>query len=166
MPAPVTQMLMQFMEAQIDIVAWEGPEVPRYNTDGSAINPQATTADPATWPVVTCTIEPPGFRRKWTFPDPYDDEGTVKISVYGTTKLSVQTTMDDIEALWASVTNWQNVTFTPPGDTSNPYYLIQMLLDTWWLGQEEGVRLSRSLLCFRGDLIYNPCHIHGAISTG
>lgn len=165
MPAPVTQCMMAFMEAQLSIVAWESPEVPRYDTNGQPINPQSTATDPATWPVVTCGIEPPGMRRTWTFADPYDDVGAVKISVYGTTKLSVQNTMDSIEALWASVTNWQGVVFVPAGDSGNPFFIIQMLLDHWWLGQEEGIRLSKSLLCFRGDLVYDPCQIHGAIAT-
>lgn len=163
MPAPVTQCLLQYMASELEIVVW-GEEVPRYDASGNPINPQAAT-DPSVWPVVTCVMEPPGMRRTCTFTDAYDDAGSIRIQVWGTTKASVQTVYDDIEELWASASNWQSVIFNPAGNNANPFYVIQMLLQDYWIGQVEGERLSKSLLCFRGDLVYSPCQIHGAIAT-
>ncbi len=163
MPAPITQCLLTFMESELTIIAW-GSEVPRFDPSGNPINPQATVS-PGIWPVVTCVMETP-FHRNWNCGcDPYDDVGGIKIQVWGTTKASVQAALDQIEALWAQSSKWQAVAFSPPGDQQNPFYLIEMELESWWLDQVENERLNGSLLLFRGDLVYNPTRIHGAIST-
>ena len=159
---PVTQMMLAFMKDQLDINAWE-IEVPRFDSSAQPINPQATQT-PSAWPVVTCDIEG-SMNRNWNCgTDPYDDEGTVKIQVWGTTKASVQTAYSAIEELWAAERNWWNVDFSPAGVASNPFFVVAMMLKTWWLGQEKDVRLSGSLLCFRGELNY-AARIHGAVVT-
>lgn len=155
---------MAFMKDQLNINVWSG-EVPRYDSLGNPINPQQTAISPSVWPVVTCDMIEPGMRTNWTFEDAYNDVGAVKIQVYGTTKAQVQSAYDEIWELWADSSNWEDVALNPSGQAANPYYVIQMLQTGYWLGQEKDVRLYGSLLCFRGDLIYDPCQIHGAVTT-
>jgi len=151
------------MKAQLSANTWE-VEVPRYDSAGNPINPLATTS-PTDWPVITCKMEGK-FKINWNCGcDPYDAVGPVLIQVFGVTKASVQALYDQIAALWASASNWQDVNLSPAGDDSNPFYVVEMLLSDFWIGQEEGVRLKGQQLSFRGDLVYNPCRVHGAVST-
>jgi hypothetical protein len=160
MPAPIINGLITLMTAQLDITVYDG-EVPRYTTSGEPINPDSVT-DPSSWPVVRLEMKEPGFSREWTTEDPYTDTGTITIQVWGISRLQVETLLDTIEAFWAQAGNWKQVDLGGP-DT-NPYYIIQMLLSSWYSGQEEGVRTSKSELLYRGDLMYEVM-IHGAVST-
>lgn len=160
MPAPVTAGLMQFMIDELEIVPWDG-EVPRYDTLGNPINPQAVN-DPPTWPVVTCEMGGK-MRRTETFENAYNDRGPILIAVYGVTKASVYDQLNAIEALWGVYENWANVVMGG-GLAGNPFYVIQMNVGEWSVVQQKDVRLARSELCFIGELNYD-CNVHGALST-
>lgn len=160
MPAPIVAGIIEFITAQLEVTCWDG-EVPHYNTDGDPIVPGGA-ATPAIWPVVKVYMQEGGFNREWTTEDPYSDRGEILIQVWGTTRASVQATMDDIEALLAKASNWAQIDLGGPAE--NPYYVIQMLLDRWYIGQEEGERTADSELLYRVDMHYDTM-IHGAIST-
>lgn len=160
MPAPVIDGLITFMQTQLAINVWDG-ETPRFDTSGNPISP-STVVTPPVWPVVNCKMTEGGLTRSWTFLDPYHDLGEMMIQIWAIKRVDVQTQMGTIEALWASVTNWRDVVMA--GNSANPFYVIQMLLERWTIIEEENVRMGQSQLLYRGDMHYK-CQIHGAIST-
>jgi hypothetical protein len=162
-PAPVVKALGDFLAAQLNVSVWDG-EIPRYDTSGNPINPDSTVL-PADWPVVKVNYKEPGFTREWTFEDPYTDTGTVMIQLWGTSRTQVETLMDGVEALLAQASNWvAGGPIALGGPDSNPNYIIHLLLERWWCGQEEGVRTDKSELLYRADMSYEMM-IHGVVST-
>lgn len=159
MPAPIVGGLTTFINQQLNVEVWDG-EIPRTDELGRPIAPTSTATGPSNWPVFRVTIAEPGFARTWTTEDPYDDLGHVLIQVWSTTRQDVETQLTSIEALLAQAANWAQI----PLGSSGIYYVIQMLLESWWSGQEEEVRLGQSQLLYRGDLVYLT-QIHGAVST-
>ncbi len=160
MPAPVISGLITFISSQLNVTVFDG-EVPRYDTAGTALTPETVTV-PSDWPIVKVYMEEGGFTRTWTTEDAYDDRGEIFIQVWGTSRLSAETTMNGLEALLAQATNWTLILLGGP--VANPYYVIHMLLARWYSGQEEGVRTGLSQLLYRCDMHYDAM-IHGAIST-
>jgi hypothetical protein len=161
--APIIKGLIDFITTQLQLTVWDG-EVPRYSTQSSGSVPikPSTVATPPVWPVIKLYMEEGGFSRNWTFLDPYDDVGEIKICIWGITRESVETQMNAIEALLASVTNWGQIQLDGP--PQNPHYIIQLLLMRWYSGQEEEIRTGLSQLLYRGDMYYLT-QIHGAVST-
>jgi len=161
MPAPVITGFVNFLTSQIpNITVWDG-EIPRYDTSGNPLNPEAVTIPPI-WPAIKLIMVEPGFQRTWTTEDPYDDRGEILIQVYATSRASLDPVMNQIEALLAQASNWSLINLGGP--LVNPFYVIQALLIRWWSGQEEGVRTGKSQLLYRGELHYDVM-IHGVIST-
>lgn len=161
MTAPITYALVTYIQTELDIVVWDA-EIPRQNTSGNAINKDAVVT-PSVWPAVRAVIQEPGFNRAYQFGDAYDDTGTVKVQVWGVSRASVQTAMDSIEELLATNQSWMGISALLGGPSVNPYYIIQMLLDSYWIGQEEELRIDDSSLLYRADLSY-MVQIHGAIA--
>lgn len=161
MPAPIITGLINLMVSKLSITVFDG-EIPRDNTDSSAINPSATSGVIPNWPVVRVTMPDDGFEREWTTEDPYTDTGIILIQVWGTSRTQTEVLLNSIEALFAQASKWAEVSLGGP--VTNPYYIIQMLLQKWYSGQEEGVRTSASQLLYRCDLYYYV-QIHGAVST-
>jgi len=162
---PIVMGLTNFLmvPGNLDAEVWDG-EVPRFDTAGNPINPDSAIAGPSIFPVVTLNMTEGGMRRTWTTLDAYDDRGEILIQVYGTSRLSVEGTMGTIEELLAQASNWLKSQINMGGPTTNPFYIIQILLDTWTCIRETEVRLAGSQLCYRGDMHYD-CHVHGAVST-
>jgi hypothetical protein len=163
MPAQIVNGICSFLQGQLNVNVWDG-EIPRTGLQGEPINPDAALLD---WPVIRAVIDPAGFRRTYTFEDPYDDRGTVTVQAFSTRRDQAESLGSQIEALLEQAANWAKIStiLASPafgGDPSNPYYVIQLLLETWWSGQEEDVRLGKSQLLYRFDLVYDV-HIHGAI---
>ncbi len=161
MAAPIIAGIVNFTVAQladigINLSVWEG-EVPRQNTTGQNIIP------PVDFPCIRVTMTEDGLERNWTMADAYYDEGPLRIQIWDTTRSAVESMIGDIEAIYAEVSNWQNISL-PGGPIANPYYVIDMLLGKWTCVQEEGVRTQASGLIYRGDMNYSV-RIHGAIST-
>ena len=171
MPAPIIGGIGSFIQQQLNVTWWDG-EVPRYDVNGVAINPDATGTNPPDWPVVQVDMPESGFDRNPTFEDPYDDEGTINITIYGITRLQTETTMCNIEELFYRASNWplMSLPLTSPNsqNANNPYYVIKMLLRSWYSINDKYVRLmsnnSPSALCYRAGLAYDV-DIHGAISA-
>ena len=167
MPASVVYGFQQFITANLPNVLCYDGEIPRYTTAGVAINPGQS---PPAWPVVKVYTPEPGFSREDTTEDPYTDTGEVAIIVYGTTRQQLEGTINNpetglinqLEALFAQASLWGSI--LQGGDSTNPYYVIRLILERWWTGQEEGVRTADSALLYRGELHYTTW-IHGAIST-
>lgn len=168
MPAHVIEGLINFLGSNQELNAsvWDG-EVPRYDANGKPINPDSSVT-PSNWPVVKLYMEEAGFNRNWNMADPYDDIGPITIKIWGTTRASVDALLDQIEAIFASESNWGQINISPSqpstGSPGNPYYVIKMMLKSWTNVQEEEQRTADSFLLYRGELHYE-CEVHGAIST-
>jgi hypothetical protein len=169
MPSPVIGGLISFLTQQLNVICWDG-EVPRFDTGGQPINPDQLTTNPPSWPVIKLYMQEGGFERTWTTEDPYCDSGEILIRIWGTTRVQVENLMNQIEALFAQATNWQQINLGNQ-QSVNPPYVIQMLLRRWYSGQEEEQRLAQTIngviisaLCYRGDMYYFT-ELHGAIST-
>lgn len=160
MPAPIINGLITYITQQLNVTCWDG-EIPRQDVQGNTVNPDSNTS-PSDWPLVKVYMKEGGFTRTWTTEDPYDDIGQILIQVWGTSRVQSETLMDSIETLLAQASNWAQVPLGGPND--NPYYIISMLLTTWYSGQEEGVRTSKSELLYRCDMNYDVM-IHGAVPT-
>lgn len=161
MPAPIINGLITFVAAQLHAEVWDG-EVPRTDPQGNPISPSAPVNSPSTWPVIKLYMKDAGFHRSWNQDDPFTDEGSILIQVWGTTRASSEALMNRIEALFALETNWALIELG--GDVSNPNYVIQMLLTDWCSVQEEQLRTEQSQLLYRADMHYN-CMVHGIIQT-
>ena len=106
-----------------------------------------------------------GFTRHWTFEDPYHDEGPIVCQIWHHTRAEAEATMDRIEALLASITNWTTIgALIPSPYAENPHQLIQLLLKRWTSYQVEGFRTQKSELVYTCEMYYD-CFIHGAIPT-
>lgn len=160
MPVDIVNGLISYIAPLQLASVWDG-EVPRYDATGNAINPESTVS-PSVWPAIKLRMDEPGFQRTWTTEDPYDDAGNIEIRIWGTTRASVMTILNSLEAKFASYTNWRAVNLGGP--PSNPYYIIQMLLTRWTCIQEEEIRTGLSHLLYRGELDYYT-QVHGAVST-
>lgn len=169
MPAPIIAGLGLFLQDNLVVSVWEG-QIPRYDELGNPITPEQPGVD---FPVIKLFMREPGFKRNWTQLDPYDDEGQILVQMWGTAEDQLVTPvsgspvglMDRVEQLFANADNWPNGVIPLGGPTQNPYYVIAMLLDTWYVGQEEDNFGPRGELLFRADMFYQ-CRVHGAVTTG
>ena len=160
MTAPIVKGVIDFVSSQANITVWDG-EIPRYDTAGNAINPEATSS-PTIWPVFDVSMSDAGFRRTWTMADPYDDQGEILLQIWGTTRAQVESAKNTVEALLVNAENWQQIQLGGPA--INPFYVIQMLLSSWCIVQEQGLRSGLSKLLYRCDMHLDTM-IHGIIST-
>lgn len=165
MPAPIIAGLVDFIGDSLGANVWDG-EIPRSDPQGRPIYPDAEN----TWPVIKVTMPQSGFNREWTQLDPYTDEGTVTIEVWGTSRLQLETPpsgspvgmLNEIEELLALETNWQLINMGGPNE--NPFYVISMLLSSWSSVQEDQKRTATGALLYKGTLNYQV-RIHGAVNT-
>lgn len=158
---PIVEGLITYLQDQLDANVWDG-EVPRYDPQGRAINPTSGVTDPTVWPVVRCLLTEAGLTRNPNFESPYDDEGPIRIEVYGTSRAQVQTMLNSIEALLAKESNLREIDLG--GYSQNPNYVISMILKSWTNTQEEGVRTSTGLLLYRGEISYTA-NVHGSLDV-
>ena len=160
MPAPIIGALYQFLQGQLGCNVWDG-EIPRYDTNGNPINPDAV-GGPSAWPVVRCVMPERAFKRKPTLGvGVYLDQGEIDIQVWGTARTETEPLQSQIEALFELETNWNQLTFVPGGLTQNQFYLEKMLLTDWDSIMLEGERTQDSQFVYRAQLFYDCC-IHGA----
>lgn len=181
MPAPIVKAFGDFIANNLNVVVWDG-EIPRYDTAGNPISPEATQVGVPNWPVIKVYMKEPGFERELTFEDPYSERGEVLIEMYATNRNQLETPpsgansnqtdtpsglLDRIERLLAQASNWgQNGPLSQllGGPPTNPFYVIDCALGTWWCGQEEGIRTARSERLYRADMHYVVA-VHGAVAT-
>jgi len=164
MPAPIISGLINFLTANLSVVAWDG-EVARYDPNNNPINPN-TNVIPTVWPSIRVTMSDEGFEREWTTEDAYTDTGEILIQLWTINRADMETALTNVETLCAQATLWETIQLS--GDQRNPQYVIQMLLQKWtavaeW-GPEGQERSAQSELLYRGDLHYY-IQIHGAIPT-
>lgn len=153
----ITGVINRLLEEFADIPGlqvWDG-EVPRQNTDGTAVTvPQGF---PTQFPVVRVAITEAGVSREWQFENTYCDMGdTLNVILWDVTREQVEDYLDRVEALFAK--NWGEI------DVGSGYDVFHLLLLRWWSGQEEGVRVRTGQLLYRAELQYE-FKINGAIQT-
>jgi hypothetical protein len=160
---PIIGALVKFIGPQLKASCWDG-EVPRYDMQGNPINPLSTSGGkfPATWPVIVVKMPEGGFTSNDTTEDPFDDDGTILIQVYGSSRSQVESLGLSIRALLKQASNWVAISKFMGGDSSNPNYVISMYLQRWCSIQEEGVRTAQGEFLYRADLDYKV-DLHGAL---
>lgn len=167
MPAQIINGLITFLGQQaLGASVWDG-EVPRYNTDGTPINPGQAAPG---WPAVKLYMKEGGFHRDTTTEDPNYDLGEVLVQVWATSRQQLEGTpanpllglFNRIEALFAQASLWPQIPLGGP--LANPHYVVEMYLTDWYSGQEEGARTANSEFLYRGDLHYQV-GIHYTLST-
>lgn len=160
MPAPIIGALYQFMQGQLGVSVWDG-EIPRYDTAGQPVNPDAQ-GGPSGWPVVRCVMPERAFHRTPTLgTGVYRDDGEVTVQVWGVARTETEPLQAEIEALFEQEENWNRLTFVPGGLSNNPFQLYKMVLKDWDSIMLEGERTQNSQLLYRAQLFYD-CGIHGA----
>ena len=145
----------------IGCTVWDG-EVHRYDAQGQTVSPDSSGGR-SDWPVIKFSMPSSGFTRSWTFEEPYHDEGLIVCQIWQTSREQAEQTMDMIEVLLASMTNWTAIgSLIPSPYRENPHYIIQLLLEHWSSYQVEGFRTQNSELVYTCEMYYK-CFIHGAI---
>ena len=140
---------------------WDG-EVQRYDPQGQTVSPESSGGQ-SDWPVIKFSMPQSGFKRTWNFEDTYYDEGLLFCQIFHHTRELAEETMDMIETLLASATNWTTVGgLIPSPYAENPHYVIQLLLERWNSYQVEGARTQKSELIYTCELYYKT-FIHGAV---
>ena len=176
MPAPIITGVTEFIAQNLNVAVWDS-EIPRYDTFGNPIGPDAGAVSPSVWPVFRVVMREPGLDRNHTFVDPYDDQGELLVQMYATRRDQLESPrsgpngnqtdtpsglVDQVERLLAKASNWRLIDLGGPA--ANPFYVVGMLLKTWYVGQEEGVRTQQQSLLYRADMLYHVT-VHGAVSS-
>lgn len=148
----------------IGCTVWDG-EVHRYDPQGRTVSPESSGGQ-SDWPVIKFSIpDSSRFRRNWTFEDPYYDDGIVFCQIFHHTRAQAEQTLDMIDELMASITNWEAMGLLIPSPyVENPHYIVQFLLQEWTSKQIEGVRTQKSELIYTCEA-YFKCTVHGAVPT-
>ncbi len=154
MPAPVVGGFIVYLSPLIAVDqgtdtfnVWDG-EVPRYDLAGNPVGPTNTQGS---WPAVGLSMEEPGFTCGNTFTNNVDEQGSILIQVYATTR---EESEDLMMFIW-QVMSLQISLFTQVdigGEPGNVNYVAECLLDTWWSGQDANNRTATSQLLYRCDL--------------
>lgn len=164
MPAPVLGAIGNFIQDVVGIQNWP-EEIPRYDTDGVAINPQAAVS-PQTWPVVQVLLVG-NSQRDNTFEDSYGELPPVVIRVWGTSREQVDPTMQAIESALLVDANWayQNSLIGQQFASMNypNHWLYDMEIQGWTSQQRENERLAGSLLCWMAEMQLTV-GLHGQIA--
>ncbi len=148
----------------VGVTVWDG-EVHRYDPQEQTVSPESSGGR-SDWPIIKFSMPPSGFRRSWTFEDPYHDEGLLLCQIFHTTREQAEWTMDMVEALLARMANWTVIgNLIPSPYQENRHYVIQLLLERWNSYQLEGVRTQKSELLYTCEMYYK-CFVHGALPTG
>ena len=137
-------------------------EVTRYDVNKQSVGPDSSGGR-SDWPVIKFSMPASGFTRTETFEEPYYDEGLIVCQIWHTTREGAEQTMDMIEVMLASFTNWATIgALIPSPYRNNPHYVIQMLLNHWTSYQVEGFRTMKSELVYTVEMYYKTT-IHGAV---
>ncbi len=158
MPPPVIAGFVNYLAApqQLGIDVWEG-EIPRFDTSGDPIT------IPGSLPAFKVEMTEQGLRRQWTQADPYADSGPLIFQVMDTTRAAVQTLLNTFEGIICNANNWDNIAL-PGGPIDNPYYVVEVIWETWTNIQMVGLRTQDSQLIYLGQVIFKVT-IHGATNT-
>ena len=160
MSAPILKGLISYLASELEVTVWDG-EIPRYATTGSAIN-QSATETPSLWPAIRATMQE-GFQREYTTENAYLDTGTVTVQIWSTTRTSVDSSMSSIETLLGTYMAWSSISTLLGGPTTDPFYIVDLLLDNWSVVQEEELRVNLSSLLYRCDMRYRV-RMHGSLT--
>ena len=169
MPAGIIDAVCTYVSQNYNngagVTVWDG-EVHRYDPSGDTVSPESSGGI-QDWPVVRFFMEKRAFKRAWTFEDPYYDQGLLVCQIFHNTRALAEYTMDQIELLLASITNWAAISALIPANaypTQNKPYIIQMLLLDWTSYQIEGARTEGGSLIYTCELYYDTW-LHGAVPT-
>lgn len=154
---PVIAGLINYIEPLLaadasvaNVSVWDG-EVPRWDANGNAVGPSNVTGS---WPAIGLRMQEPGFERAYTVgANTITDTGIILVQSWSTTRNATEVLMEFIsEEFEKQVSVYTDVEIGGP--PANPNYIIQMLLKTWWSGQDAEYRTSTSQLLYRGDLYF------------
>ncbi len=158
MAIPIIKGLITFLTTELELTVWDG-EIPRYAVPGTAINQNAVTV-PTTWPVVQAKIVEPGFNRSYTTENSYKDTGTIGVSIWAVQRSDVDIMLGRIESKLGDYNAWTGISALLGGPSTDPNYVIQMLMTSWCVVQEEGTRIGFDDYLYRGDMRYD-IDLHG-----
>ena len=167
MPAPIVGGLITYLSDRLNVVVWDG-EVPRQNTDGSDIVPDAVLG----WPAIKVEMEESGLDRERTFEDAYLDSGKLTIICWALTREALEGTVENggADGLLTRIEQLlnveQNYTAIPLGNAPNGdlYYVVDLDLTNWTCVQEKEVRAQLSQLLYRGEW-RTQLKIHGMMPS-
>ncbi|MDE2100667.1 MAG: hypothetical protein KGL39_25710 [Patescibacteria group bacterium] len=165
MPAPIVAAFVTYFKNDLEITLWT-EEIPRTDTAGNPINPQATAIVPQVWPAVQLLMDN-GFNRQNTFLRAYSDDSEAwKFQVWGSTKAQADATMGAIEDALVDPANWFSFgsaigLLLPP-----PFFIYDLELSKWTSREQANERLAGSQLLWLDEMDFR-LKIHGEInSTG
>jgi hypothetical protein len=164
MLSPVLGALGKFFVQELAIQVWP-EEIPRWDTSGNPINPQATGVSPTIWPVVQIVMES-RVTRDNTFEDSYSEEPPLTVTAFGTTREQVDGIMGDIEASLVYAPNWAyqgsviGLIFQAMGYPQ--FWLYDLEVGSWQSQQMRDTRLAGSQLCWQADMTLK-CGVHGSV---
>ena len=155
MISPVIGGLIAYLAPQIasamgtaSFSIWDG-EVPRYDTAGNAIGPQNVSGS---WPAIALEMDEPGLSRTHTIGNnAVKDEGYVSVNVWATTREQTEEVMGYVEAaLEAQINVTADVDLNGP--STDPNFVIELSLETWWSGQDKYSRTANSQFLYRDTM--------------
>lgn len=163
---PIIDGLISYLEPRIAVdqgkaqfSIWDG-ETPRWDAQGNAVGPTNVTGS---WPAVTLMMQEPGFKRTYTMSDAIMDQGIIIVQVWSTTRVQTNDVVNFIiEQFEQQVSVYTDVDLDGPNQ--NPNYIIEMLVDTWWVGVDPNYRTANSQYLYRGD-VYFDTKVHGNAPT-
>ncbi len=158
MPAGIIAGFCNYLSgiSQLNIPVFEG-EIPRFDVDGDPI------VIPGSFPVFKVEMTEGGLDRQWTQADPYADSGPMIFQVFDTTRAAVQTLLNQLEGLLCNSSNWEDI-LLPGGPADNPYYVVEVIWQTWTNVMMQGLRTQNSDYIYMGQVICKVT-IHGAVTT-
>lgn len=142
-------------------------EIPRTDTAGNAINPQAGSVTPTIWPATQLVLRDKSLRDN-TFEDSYSENPPVVVQVWGTSREEVDPMMSKIEGLLAQAQNWFEalspigIIFTQMGFPQ--FWLYDLEIHGWTSQQRENERLAGSLFCWLAEMDLT-IGLHGVVET-
>jgi len=165
LPAPVLACISKFLMNN-GVMVWP-EEIPRWDTDGNPINPQAGSVSPTIWPATQLTLQGDSLRDN-TFEDSYSEVPPVVAEVWGTTRAEVDGMLGTIENLLAQAQNWFE-SYSPMGVIFQQlgfpqYWFYDIEIQGWTSQQRENERLAISKLCWYGKMNFTV-GLHGVVET-
>jgi hypothetical protein len=143
LPAPVISGFVTYIGNATGMNVWEG-EVPRQDQLGNAV----------VLPIFDVEMTEAGLTPEWSFEGAYCDRGPLFITIWDTTRQSVEAKLQQVETLLAKKSNWDQIPLglSPVGE---PYKVIECVRMAWTCLEEKGVRAPDSSLLYRGELHYD-----------
>ena len=142
--ARVADGILTYLQAQLDKDVWDG-EIPRYDTNGNELLVGAV-------PFLSCDmIKGQGMVREETFEDSYAEEGPILVTMYGTSKETMETTANSIEELLVQENNWSEIA----ENFGTVFRIYELSFQSWWIVQEEDIRTRDGNYIYHGELRFN-----------